>query len=295
MKIGGGERRRQAEPAPQPVAVDPADERGHTRAFTVPEMPAAGYAGYGPEGYGPDGYRRDGYGPDGRDGYRGFDGYGPDGRDGYRGFDGYAGPDGQGADEHVAVYQAGQPHPQVGSERLPWRELLRGIVRHPTRTFAQMRTHHAWGPALAVSAGYGLLAGFAFGGTSDDVLHSTFTVALMILFSSAVGFVLCGLMLGSVTHALARRLGGDGAYAPTVTLAMLISWLTDVPRLLLALFLGTGNGAVQTLGWATWVLCAWLLAAMVRQLHDLPWGKALTAGSLQLIMLLLLIKLPTLG
>ncbi|WP_152648292.1 Yip1 family protein [Streptacidiphilus anmyonensis] len=267
MKIGGGDRRRQAEPAPQPVAVDPADERGHTRAFTVPEMPAAGYAGY------------DGYGP-----YGGSDG--PAGTDGY---------DGQGADEHVAVYRAGQPHPQVGSERLPWRELLRGIVRHPTRTFAQMRTHQAWGPALAVSAGYGLLAGFAFGGTSDDVLHSTFTVALMILFSSAVGFVVCGLMLGSVTHALARRLGGDGAYAPTVTLAMLISWLTDAPRLLLALFLGTGNGVVQLLGWATWVLCAWLLAAMVRQLHDLPWGKALTAGSLQLIMLLVLIKLPTLG
>ncbi len=258
MKIGGGDRRPQAEPATQPVAVDPADERGHTRAFTVPEMPAAGYEGYGPNG--------------------GYDGY-----------------EGQESDEHVAVYRAGQPHPQVGSERLPWRELLRGILRHPTRTFAQMRTHQAWGPAVTVSAVYGLLAGFAFGGTSDDVLHSTFTVALMILFSSAVGFVLCGLMLGSVTHALARRLGGDGAFAPTVTLAMLISWLTDVPRLVLAVFLGTGNGVVQLLGWATWALCAWLLAAMVRQLHDLPWGKALTAGALQLVMLLVLIKLPTLG
>ncbi|RAG81402.1 YIP1 family protein [Streptacidiphilus pinicola] len=264
MKFGGGARGQQAEQvtAPRPVAVDPADEPGHTRAFTVPEMPAAGYDGYGP------------YGQAGRGG-----GYG----------------EGDDRDEHVAVYRAGQPHPQVGSERLPWRELLRGILRQPTRTFAQMRTHHAWGPALVVSAVYGLVAGLAFGSTSDQVMHSTFAIALTILLSSAAGFVLCGLMLGSVTHALARRLGGDGAYAPTVTLAMLISWLTDAPRLVLALFLPAGNAVVQTLGWATWALCAWLLAAMVRQLHDLPWGKALTAGALQLIMLLVLIKLPTLG
>lgn len=243
------------------MVVDPADEPGHTRAFTVPEMPAAGYGGYGT------------YGQGGQGGQSGYDG----------------------DDEHVAVYRAGQPHPQVGSERLPWRALLQGIVRRPTRTFAQMRTHQAWGPALIVSAVYGLVAGPAFGSTSDQVLHSTFAVAVTVLLSSAAGFVLCGLMLGSVTHALARRLGGEGAYAPTVTLAMLISWLTDTPRLLMALFLPDGNGVVQTLGWATWALCAWLLAAMVRQLHDLPWGKALTAASLQLIMLLVLIKLPTLG
>jgi hypothetical protein len=34
---------------------------------------------------------------------------------------------------------------------------------------------------------------------------------------------------------------------------------------------------------------------MLRQLHDLPWGKAAAAASLQLIVLLVLIKLPTLG
>jgi hypothetical protein len=102
-------------------------------------------------------------------------------------------------------------------------------------------------------------------------------------------------MLGSVTQALARRLGGDGAYAPTVGLSMLISWLTDAPRLLLALFVAPDNGVVQVLGWATWALCAWMLTAMLRQVHDLPWGKAATAAALQLIMLLVLIKLPTLG
>ncbi|MEZ0064036.1 hypothetical protein ABIA32_000014 [Streptacidiphilus sp. MAP12-20] len=249
IRIGSG--RQQAEAvtaasggsAPAAVAVDPADERGHTRSFTLPQMPAAGE----------------------------LDG------------------------EHVTVYRAGQPHPKVGSDRLHWRELLRGLVRHPTRTFAQMRAHQVWGPALTVSALYGLLATFAFGSTSDQILSSTFGIALTIVLSSVVGFVLAGLMLGSVTQALARRLGGDGAYAPTVGLSMLIAWLTDAPRLLLALFVAPGNGVVQALGWATWALCAWLLTAMLRQVHDLPWGKAATAGALQLIMLLVVIKLPTLG
>jgi hypothetical protein len=148
---------------------------------------------------------------------------------------------------------------------------------------------------VIVSALYGLLAVFAFGDTSGQVLHSTFGTALTVVLSSAVGFVLAGLMLGSVTQALARRLGGDGGYAPTVGLAMLITWLTDTPRLLLALFLPSSNSVVQVLGWATWAYCAWLLTAMLRQLHDLPWGKAATAGALQLAMLLALIKLPTLG
>jgi hypothetical protein len=225
------------------TAVDSADEPGHTRSFTLPEMPVA------------------------------------------------APP----AEEHVTTYRAGQPHPQVGYARLPWRDLLRGIVLHPTRTFAQMRAHQVWGPALTISALYGLLATFAFGDTSGQVLHSTFGIALTLVLSGAAGFVLAGLMLGSVTHVLARRLGGDGAFAPTVGLSMLITWLTDAPRLLLALFLPSSNGVVQLLGWVTWAYCAWLLAAMLRQLHDLPWGKAATAAALQLVMLLVLIKLPTLG
>ncbi|MEY9843347.1 YIP1 family protein [Streptacidiphilus sp. MAP5-3] len=279
MRIGGNRQAQGVTAPPVPAAVptaDPADEPGHTRAFTVPEMPAAAWSG-GPDGYSPDGYGAPGYGRDG---------YDPDG---------YGTEQDAGGDENVTTYRAGQPHPKVGSGRLDWKALLRGIVEHPTRTFAQMRAHQVWGPALAVSALYGVLATFAIGDTSSQVLHSTFTLALMIVVSSAVGFVLAGFMFGSVTHVLARRLGGDGAFAPTVGLSMLISWLTDVPRLLLAIFLPAGNGVVQLLGWATWAYCAWLFAAMLRQLHDLPWGKALTAAALQLLMLLVVIKLPTLG
>lgn len=204
-------------------------------------------------------------------------------------------PAAPGGEEHVTTYRAGQPHPEVGSARLPWRELLRGIFRQPTRTFAQMRHHQVWAPALTLSAVYGVLAALGVGSTRDQVFNSTFGSAVAILLTSAVGFVVAGVMLGSVTYALARRLGGDGAFAPTVGLSLLVCWTTDAPRLLLALFLPAGNAVVQLLGWATWGLCAWLLSAMLRQLHDLPWGKAAAAASLQLIVLLVLIKLPTLG
>jgi hypothetical protein len=199
------------------------------------------------------------------------------------------------AEEHVTTYRAGQPHPEVGSARLPWRELLRGIYRQPTRTFAQMRYHQVWAPALTISALYGLLATLGIGSTRDQVFNSTFGSAVTILLSSAVGFVLAGTMLGSVTHVLARRLGGDGAWAPTVGLSLLVCWTTDAPRLVLALFLPSGSVVVQLLGWATWGLCAWLLSAMLRQVHDVPWGKAAAAAAPQLIVLLVLIKLPTLG
>jgi hypothetical protein len=102
-------------------------------------------------------------------------------------------------------------------------------------------------------------------------------------------------MLGAVTYGLARQLGGDGPWQSTVGLAVIIGWTSDAPRLLLALFLPADNVVVQVLGWATWLVCAGLLTVMVRRVHDLPWGKAVGAAALQLLALLVLIKLPTLG
>ena len=197
--------------------------------------------------------------------------------------------------EHITTYRAGQRHPKVGAARLPWRDLLVGIYRQPTRTFAQMRAHQVWGPALAVSALYGLLATFDIGGIRGEVFDSTVSLAVFALLFSVLGFLLGGVVLGTVTCGLARRLGGDGAWAPTVGLSILIVWGTNLPRALLTLVLSPSNGVVEFLGWVTWLGCAWLLTAMVRQVHDLPWGKAAGAAALQLIALLLLITLPAMG
>lgn len=273
-------------PAAGPGGYDPygADQPGHTRAFPVgdgdpypggPDGPAQGY----PQQYPPE-YRQDGYGPQGYE-QQGYEqqGYGPEyGQD------------------NVAVYRAGgQSAPRVSGPRPRWRELLTGIYRSPSATFDRARDHQVWLPALCVSLLYGVLAVLGLGLTRDDVLSSTFTVALSALAASAVVFTLAGGMLGAVTYALARQFGGDGPWRSTVGLAILIGWTTDVPRLLLVLFLPADNLVVQVVGWVTWLLCAGLLTAMVRRIHDLPWGKAAGAASLQLLALLVLIKLPTLG
>lgn len=74
---------------------------------------------------------------------------------------------------------------------------------------------------------------------------------------------------------------------------MLIMTLTDVPRLLPALFMGGDASVVQIIGWITWPPPAALFTAMVAKSHDLPWPKALAASAIQLLALLSLIKLGT--
>ena len=197
--------------------------------------------------------------------------------------------------EQVTTYRAGERNPKVGAVRLSWRELLTGIYRNPTRTFAQLRAHQVWGPALVVSAVFGLLATFGIGGIRGEVFDATAGLAVFALVFSVLAFVVAGLLFGTVTFGLARRLGGDGSWAPTVGLAMVIAWGTSLPRALLMLVLPASNGVVEVVGWLTWLVCAWMLPAMVRQVHDLPWGKAVGAAAVQLIALLLLITLPAIG
>ena len=194
--------------------------------------------------------------------------------------------------DNVATYRAGQATAAPATPRLHWKELLSGIVLRPGRTFWQMRDHTVWGPALIVTFVYGLLAVFGFDAARSDVLNSTLSASIPWVLTTAIAVVLCGLTLGAVTNTLARQLGGDGAWAPTIGLAMLVSSLTDAPRLLFALFLGGGNSFVQLVGWVTWIACAALLTSMVAKSHDLPWLKALGAASLQLVALLMLFKLP---
>ncbi|MFD8482305.1 Yip1 family protein [Kitasatospora sp. NPDC059673] len=273
-------------PAPNPgypaPPAHPGDQPGHTRAFAIGEQPyddgahqgayGAPYDPYGGANAGADGYYQQQYDQQ------------------------YAQQGGYPVEDNVAVYRAGgQAAPHLGGPRLPWRELLAGIYRRPSATFDRMRDHQVWLPALSVSLLYGVLAVFALDSTYDEVVHSTFAVALWAIAAAAVGFTVAGGILSAVTYALARQFGGDGPWQSTIGLAVLVSWTTDVPRLLLALFLPADNLVVQAVGWATWVGCAALLTILVRRIHDLPWGKAAGAAAVQLIALLVLIKLPTLG
>ncbi len=192
------------------------------------------------------------------------------------------------------TYQAGAAAPAgpVGP-RLHWKDLLRGIVTAPSQTFLRMRDYTMWGPALIVTFLYGLLAVFGFDGARKDAINATLSNAVPIVLTTAVAMVVSAFVLGVVTHTLARQLGGDGAWQPTVGLSMLIMSLTDAPRLVFAMFFGGDATFVQALGWATWVAAGALLTIMITRSHDLPWPKALGASAIQLIALLSIVKLGT--
>ncbi|WAX78969.1 Yip1 family protein [Streptomyces sp. KMM 9044] len=181
------------------------------------------------------------------------------------------------------------PLPGPVGPRLPWKALLKGIVTAPDRTFLQMRDYTVWGPALVVTFLYGLLAVFGFDGDREEAIN-----AIPIVLMTAVAMVISFLILGVVTHSLARQLGGNGNWQPTVGLSMLIASLTDAPRLILAMFASGDATFVQIVGWATWVAGGALLTLMVSRSHDLSWPKALGASAIQLLALLSLIKLGTL-
>lgn len=193
------------------------------------------------------------------------------------------------------TYRAGSTQAPAGpvGPRLHWKDLLRGIVLSPQQTFLQMRDYTMWGPALIVTFLYGLLAVFGFDGARSDAIHATLANAVPIVLITAVAMVISSLVLGVVTHTLARQLGGDGAWQPTVGLSMLIMSITDAPRLVFAMFFGGDATFVQAVGWATWVAAGALLTLMVTRSHDLPWPKALGASSIQLIALLSIVKLGT--
>ncbi|MFJ4538728.1 Yip1 family protein [Streptomyces tibetensis] len=193
------------------------------------------------------------------------------------------------------TYRAGSAAPAPGpvGPRLHWKALLRGIALAPNQTFLQMRDYSMWGPALIVTFLYGLLAVFGFDGAREDAINATLSNAVPIVLTTAVAMVLSAFVLGVVTHTLARQLGGDGAWQPTVGLSMLIMSLTDAPRLVFAMFAGGDATFVQLLGWATWVAGGVLLTLMVGRSHDLPWPKALGASAIQLIALLSIVKLGT--
>ncbi|MGW1539193.1 Yip1 family protein [Streptomyces sp. NPDC002309] len=200
---------------------------------------------------------------------------------------------GEDAYHQGGTYRAGAAPAAPVGPRLHWKDLLKGIVVAPQQTFLQMRDYTMWGPALVVTLLYSLIAVFGFDGAREDAINATLSNAIPIVLTTAVAMVISAFILGVVTHTLARQLGGDGAWQPTVGLSMLIMSITDAPRLVFATFLGGDAPFVQVLGWATWVAGGALLTLMVSKSHDLPWPKALGASAIQLIALLSIVKLGT--
>lgn len=277
-------------PAPQPYPQQPPYGGGGGPTWPQPNAgPGVGYGGHGGHGgHGEPEYFGDGAYPPGPQGPH--DPYAANNPGHTQAFSVGEDPYTQGD-----TYRAGSAAPPPGpiGPRLHWKALLRGIVLAPNQTFLQMRDYTMWGPALIVTFLYGLLAVFGFDGARKDAINATLSNAIPIVLTTAVAMVLSAFVLGVVTHTLARQLGGDGAWQPTVGLSMLIMSLTDAPRLVFAMFAGGDATFVQLLGWATWVAGGVLLTLMVSRSHDLPWPKALGASAIQLIALLSIVKLGT--
>ncbi len=134
-----------------------------------------------------------------------------------------------------------------------------------------------------------------FDGARKDAINATLSNAVPIVLTTAVAIVISTFILGVVTHTLARQLGGDGTWQPTVGLSMLIMSITDTPRLIVAMFFGGDASFVQLLGWATWVAAGALLTLMVSKFHDLRGRRRLATSAIQLIAILSIIKLGTLA
>ncbi|NJQ06329.1 YIP1 family protein [Streptomyces lonarensis] len=250
---------------------DPGARGGHD--------PYGGHPGpghHGPGQYGPGGPGHHGPGPGGPGGWNEGTTYGADSP---------GGPQGPG--------EGPPPHPEAYGPRLPWKELLKGLVLRPVPTLWRMRDYPMWAPALIVSFLYGLVAVFGLDDARQTMLDTTASSVVPYLLITGVAMVCGALLLSTVTHMLARQLGGNGHWAPTVGLAMLIMSLTDVPRLLLAIFLGGAATVVQIVGWVTWLYAGVLLTMMVMRSHELPWQRALPACAIQLLALLMLVKLGT--
>ncbi|MFD8394888.1 YIP1 family protein [Streptomyces sp. NPDC059680] len=330
FRIGRGgrdNRTPQGQQAPQgPSYGRPGPQHGQPGpSYGQPAGPAYGYPQapqrpYPQQSYPPPGqrsYPQQGQQPYGRPGQSyGYPGRGDDGPEYFGDDDGHPGGGAAGPDPYAAnnpghtqafsideaagytqgaTYQAGStaaPAAPLGP-RLHWKELLKGIVLSPDQTFLRMRDYTMWAPALITTFLYGLLAVFGFDNARKDAIGATLANAVPIVLITAVVMVLGLFVLGVVTHTLARQLGGDGAWQPTVGLSMLITALTDAPRLLVAMFFGGDATFVQLLGWATWIGAGALLTLMVSRSHDLPWPRALGASAIQLIALLSIVKLGT--
>jgi hypothetical protein len=226
-------------------------------------------------------------------GYRNDDPYGPYGQDPQQYPPPYADPQPQ-PYPYGEPPPYGEPAPLPPPPKLHWRELLTGILFRPSATFWRMRDYSMWGPALTITFLYGLVAVFGLDSARESILDTTTSTLIPYLAVTGIAMGLGALLLGTVTHNLARQFGGNGLWAPTTGLAMLIMTLTDLPRLAVALFLGGAAPVVQVLGWATWLFAGVLLTMMVSRSHEIAWPRALAASAIQLLAILALIKLGTL-
>ncbi|MCZ1016350.1 Yip1 family protein [Streptomyces noursei] len=185
---------------------------------------------------------------------------------------------------------AAVPREPIRRQRLWWHRLIFGLWYRPVDVFDEARDRSAWSAAVLlclISGGIGIVSVDAF----RAQWTAGRTAALQLAGMAEAGVLLASLGLGAVTHAIARTLGGNGRFAPTASLFVVIFWVTDLPRLIIAAWLPASSTFVQAATWTTWGFGYFLAVLLIRGQHHLPTHKSAAAVSVQMLAALALLKL----
>ncbi|MDT0449360.1 YIP1 family protein [Streptomyces hesseae] len=181
--------------------------------------------------------------------------------------------------------------PGAQPRKLLWHRLIFGLWYRPVEVLDEARDRSVWGAAAFLS----LLCG-ALGTLANDSFWVQWGVSpLLALEAMAIGslvMMLASLLLGAATHAIARRLGGNGRFAPTASLFVVLFWASDLPRLILDTWLPSGSVPVRAAASVTAAFGYALATLLIRGQHHLPTHKAVAAVSLQMLAAVTLLKFP---
>ncbi|MFF4222341.1 YIP1 family protein [Streptomyces sp. L500] len=181
--------------------------------------------------------------------------------------------------------------PDARQRKLLWHRLIFGLWYRPVEVLDEARDRSVWGAAAFLS----LLCG-ALGTLANDSFWVQWGVSpLLALEAMAIGslvMMLASLLLGAATHAIARRLGGNGKFAPTASLFVVLFWASDLPRLILDTWLPAGSVPVRAAASVTAAFGYALATLLIRGQHHLPTHRAVAAVSLQMLAAVTLLKFP---
>ncbi|MBB5118747.1 YIP1 family protein [Streptomyces eurocidicus] len=181
--------------------------------------------------------------------------------------------------------------PRRAPRKLLWHRLIFGLWFRPVEVLDEARDRSVWGAAAFLC----LLCG-ALGTLGNDSFWEGWRVgpgqALEAMALADGVLLLASLLLGVATQAIARRLGGNGKFGPTVTLFVVIFWATDLPRLALDACLPGDSYPVRAAAWITSAFGYAFAALLIRGQHHLPTHKAVAAVSVQMLAAVALLKFP---